>query len=115
MDVVFTRRKVKNARPGNSSTSASHDVSLRVELSSTAVQDSASNSVEDEDGCSGETEEESTKPNSTSIPVDLLCPISLEIMRDPVSVQWTEGLPDIIVAGAMGLKLYEDWGALLLR
>ncbi|KAL2904720.1 U-box domain-containing protein 10 [Bienertia sinuspersici] len=80
------RRKVKNARPGNSSTSDSHDVSLRVELSSAAAQDSASNSVEDEDGCSGETEEESTKPDSVSIPEDFLCPISLEIMRDPVIV-----------------------------
>ncbi|XP_021727303.1 U-box domain-containing protein 11-like [Chenopodium quinoa] len=80
------KRKVKNGRPGNSSTSDSHEVSLRVEVSSTSASVCASNTAEEGDEYSVENQDESSKPESVSIPEDFLCPISLEIMRDPVIV-----------------------------
>lgn len=80
------KRNVKNGLQGNSSTSDSHDVSQRVELSSTSAAVCASNGVEVEDESTGESQQGSSKPETVSIPEDFLCPISLEIMRDPVIV-----------------------------
>lgn len=80
------KRKVKNGLQGNSSTSDSLDVPQRVEVSSTSTLVCASDGAEEGDESSSEPQEESSKPDTVSIPEDFLCPISLEIMRDPVIV-----------------------------
>ncbi|KMT08005.1 hypothetical protein BVRB_6g144830 [Beta vulgaris subsp. vulgaris] len=82
------KRKVKNGPQGNTSTSDSHDISQRLDVSTMPAAICASNGAETVDDSTGtdESQEESRKPDSVPIPEDFLCSISLEIMRDPVIV-----------------------------
>lgn len=89
------KAKVETASRGDSSRShMSEEVSCVPEtadmLSSSLADDTADEQVgtadgDDDDPCNKD-EEEPNKPESVVIPEDFLCPISLELMRDPVIV-----------------------------
>ncbi|XP_074295588.1 U-box domain-containing protein 11-like [Silene latifolia] len=80
--------KVKHVAQGNSSRSQCLDEAEMVNITSSTVCES--NGVEVDMDNSGnvseESPDESKQPEIVVIPEDFLCPISLEIMRDPVIV-----------------------------
>ncbi|KAH9615933.1 hypothetical protein KSS87_014179 [Heliosperma pusillum] len=82
------KMKVKHAAQGNSSRSQDLGEAEMVNLTSLAICESIGVEVDtDKSGdVSEESPDESKKPEIAVIPEDFLCPISLEIMRDPVIV-----------------------------
>lgn len=80
--------KFKGTTRGTSSRGHWVEVAEGVELSSGSSTVCAPNNTdsEGEGNCSSETVAKCQKSDSVAIPEDFLCPISLEIMRDPVIV-----------------------------
>ena len=80
--------KFKGTTQATSSRGHCVDGAEGVEVSSGSLTVCAPNNADSEKqgNSSGETQGKCQKPDSVAIPEDFLCPISLEIMRDPVIV-----------------------------
>lgn len=91
IDHEVTEKVEIASRPNSSKGYGSDQMIHRLERrgSSSASSDICllNNADADDGGCSSpKSSEENRKPGSPVIPDDFLCPISLEVMRDPVIV-----------------------------